>query len=125
MALADLFRDTVVPILSNVFDSMKSTVTYEAWSSQTGKGVDSYPTSVTKQALVERMSKQKYTRSGKLLTIVAKLTFLEPFAMDPRDRITLADGTTGELVIDGFEDPATGARFVNEVELGVVTHQVE
>jgi hypothetical protein len=107
----------------------QASVTVEPWIGQNGYGDDTWDIPVTHQALVDRTVKQRYTSSGKLVVTIAKLTFLNLIAengaagrrepIDPRDKITLDDGTTAPIVdIPMFENPATQAPFLVEVTLG-------
>lgn len=131
MALIDIVRNGV-KIVSKVTDSLKESVTLEAWVGSDGKGADSYAAPVTLEALVSRKKEIRYTDSaGRVLTI-ATLTFVDPVAdttpnvgetreqpIDPRDVVTLADGSTAPVVeTGGFADAATGRPFALKVVLG-------
>ena len=119
MALVDIIR-AGVKIASTTFESVKEDVSYYAFISETGKGVKSYADPVSKRAIVDRATKQKFTSGGVLVTVRATLTFLDPFTISPKDKFVLSDGLTGVTLIAGTDDSATEQPFVPEVEIGEV-----
>lgn len=131
MALVDVVRSGV-KIAAGLTRSFQATVTHAAWIGQAGSGADAFAAPVSRQALVDRTVKPLYAGSGKLIMVVASVTFLDPIPnttpnpgqqrlnpIDPRDVITLDDGTTAPIVRSGgFEDAGQRTPFVNEVLLG-------
>lgn len=106
--------------------------THEAWIGTTGsKATPVYATGVSIKALIEQGSDDFRTSTGEVITVKAVMNVLEivtpngaanrhePF--DPRDRITLPDGTTG-TPIEGLKknllDPSTGRPYLHTVGLG-------
>jgi hypothetical protein len=87
---------------------------------------------VTLNAVVDLTRKQRTLTSGRVITVIATLTIVgdvtpngttgrkEP--IDPRDRITLPDGTTGPIIDapGAVVDPGTGRGFIHEIMLGEV-----
>jgi len=130
MGFADLIRGGVA-LANDLTGDLQVTVQHFAWISQNGDGEEQYASPVSRQALVDRTRKEKYTGAGRLVMSLATVTFLEPFAdngaatrtepVDPRDKIVLSDGATAPIVeIKGFEDSGTNRPFFNEVTLGEV-----
>jgi hypothetical protein len=132
MALVDVIRGGVA-IAASILASVKGDVVHQAWTGQDGKGTDTYASPVTLKAIVDRTRKQKFTTTGKLVTVAATLTFIDPIAdttatdpamprnnpIDPRDLLTLSDGTTGPILsVGGVEDAGTQRGFINEVTIG-------
>jgi len=129
MALIDILR-AGVEIANNATNSVQQAVTHEAWTGQDSNGVPTFGTAVTRHAIVEVVRKLKPTASGQLVPVVATLTFVEPVSsngtsgrqepIDPRDRITLANGFTAPIVgaPDSVMDPGTGKPLINVVYLG-------
>lgn len=137
MALVDIIRGGV-KIAAKTFESVKTDVTFKAWTGATGFGVNTFAAAVPLRAIVDRTVKQRYTTSGKLVIVRASLVFLDPIAdtatipvggvspyraqpIDPRDVIILSDGVTYPILSDGgVEDSGTSRPFLNEVVLGEV-----
>jgi len=130
MGFADLIRGGVA-LANDLTGDLQVTVQHFAWISQNGDGEEQYASPVSRQALVDRTRKEKYTGAGRLVMSLATVTFLDPFAdngaetrtgpVDPRDKIVLSDGATAPIVeIKGFEDSGTNRPFFNEVTLGEV-----
>ena len=111
---------------------VQPTVTHQAWTGQDSKGRATYAAAVSRRAVVDLTRKQRTTASGVLITIIATVTILEPVApngaagrrepIDPRDIITLPDGTTGPIVDapDMVVDAATNRPLMNTVMLAEV-----
>ena len=109
---------------------VQPTITHQAWTGQNGFGTDTFAAGVARRAVVDLTRKQRPTATGKLVTIVATVTILETVApngaagrrepIDPRDIITLPDGTTAPIldVPDAVVDPVTNRPFFNTVVLG-------
>lgn len=108
---------------------LETTVTWEAFIGQDGYGKPAYDDPIQVLAIVDQNSKQ-IQRGEHLVTIKATVLVLkgispngavtdpprdEPF--DPRDKITLRDGTTGPILANtgGVEDPTTGRGFLSEI----------
>lgn len=74
---------------------------------------------VPRMARVSRKQGLMPTPGGQEIKVLAIVSFLEPVAIGPNDRMTLADGTTGPLYIPqgGTLDPATGNPFTTTVYL--------
>jgi hypothetical protein len=118
MALDDILRNGV-SLANTLTNSLQTTVSYEAYSSQDSFGDITYAAAVNVKAVVERKSAQRHTSSGQIIATKARITFLTPQTIDIRDKITLSDGTTGPIVdIVGVEDSNTTKPYATEVWLG-------
>jgi hypothetical protein len=111
-----------VAIASNLLDSVKSTVTYEAFLSEDGQGTVNLSPPVSVRCFVKRERKQMVADSGGVATITAILTFVDPIAdVDPRSKFTLADGSTAPIVkVGGTIDPSTLKPYATRVWLGSI-----
>lgn len=132
MALFDVLRSGVQVIAAGILESFKGTVQHEAWIGSDGRGGDSYATAVPRRALIDLTKKQLHTGSGTFVNVFATLTFLDPIdattpntgftranPIDPRDIITLPDGTTAPIQVTGaFMDPVTSQPVFSETVLG-------
>lgn len=100
---------------------VQSTVQWEAFLSETGNGDETFDTPKPLTCVLDQTRKQAPTPSGRLITVIATLTFPRGgLNINPRDRITLPDGTTGPLIMEAPNavfDPVTGRGFVTEVKI--------
>ena len=92
---------------------LQATVTYEAYTGQTGSGKRSYGQPIVRQAIYTRTQKNVTTFSGTLGVSTAQLVFLDPTVVNEFDRITLPDGTIQPII-------GTGA-FVDDTQAGILT----
>jgi len=125
-------RDLVasgVALADNLTADLQPTVQHEAWTGNDGFGGATYATAVPRAALVERKQKQVLNPQGQEVLSEHTITLLRPIAangapdrfepIDPRDRFTLPDGTTGPILsIESFTDRVTGAGYFAQVFLG-------
>lgn len=74
----------------------------------------------THQALVRRHEGILEARDGRERRYRAVVTFLRPLAFDPKDKLELADGTSGPVLTPqgGTQDPETEMPFFRTVYLG-------
>lgn len=134
MGFSDIIRGGV-SIIDGLTVDMQVPVTFKAWIGQTGSGVDQFADPVTLRCFVDRSQKPLYTNAGKLIIVMATLTFTivipatTPNAnqarvnpVDPRDIFILDDGFSGPIIkAGGFEDSGNPpAPFSNTVMLGSV-----
>ena len=131
MGLADILRSGIA-IADTVTKGVQVNVTHEAWTGQNGHGTETYAAAVTRKAIVDLTRKQRPTASGKLVNVVATVIILEPVLpngaagrfepIDPRDKLTLPDGTTGPILNgpNSVMDPATSRGLFNEIYLGEI-----
>jgi hypothetical protein len=133
MGLDDIVRNAVATA-NSVTRTLQTTVTHRAWTGQDGYGKPTFASPVTRSAVVEltqALSKPVLVRTstGQEKAARAKVLFLTPIAangasgrtepIDPRDEITLPDGTTGPILsIEGTVDPDTSRPFAAEVWIG-------
>ena len=128
MSLADLVRSGVA-IAKSVTSDLQADVTLEAWTGSTASGGSTFATAVTLPAIVEMKQRLKKLATGDVVMSRAVVTFLEPVTangatgrrepIDPRDRITLPDDTTGPILdVEGMVDAETDAPYMSSVFLG-------
>lgn len=132
------FLAPFIQIADSVTKSLgfQGTCTLQAWRGQTGNGTEDYAPAVSFKAVIDLTKKQRPTSGGRLVTVIATLTALEPIAdttpnagqtrqnpIDPRDIIVLPDGTTGPIldVPGAVMDPETSRPFFNTITLGEVS----
>jgi hypothetical protein len=108
-----------VGIANSVTESLQATIQHEVWASQTSRGEQTYAAAVPRKAIVSTKARTFRRRDGEVVTQIARITFLEPILIGPRDRITLPDGKTGPLLdAGGFVDPDAAAAYVTVVAIG-------
>lgn len=134
MALDGVVR-SVVKVAHGVTVSLQETVQHHAWVGQDGFGApsgpaqDGYDFPVPLKAMVEQKLQLRQLGDGRLVKVKAKLTFLKVIVpngaagrdepIDMRDKLVLADGTTGPILSDeGLRDPGKGRPFLIELWLG-------
>ena len=136
MGLGSVISSALEAVRSET-ESLRVTVTHEAWLSQNALGVPSYDVPVPRSALVQEGRKQVQTLDGRVLTVKATLTFFPatedeapmeylpegetaaPPVFGLRDRITLPSGLTGTLVEapSTLINPASGAPYLRTLWL--------
>lgn len=125
---ADLIRNGVA-LADSLTNSLQATVVHEAWTGNDGEGGYSYDDGIERLALVERKQRMRRNAQGEEVMSTHVVTFLRPIAdngatgrqepVDPRDRITLPDGTKSNILsVEAFVDKDTGAGYLHEVYLG-------
>lgn len=128
MGLDALVRSGIA-IAKSITGSLQADVVHAAWTGSGGDGAATYATGVVRPALIEYRSKLIRSTTGAEVMQRALVTFLEPIdadgatgrrePIDPRDRITLPDGTTGPVLeVKGLTDPTTSHPYLFEVSLG-------
>lgn len=132
MALFDVLRTGVQVIAAGILESFKGDVSHQAWIGADGRGGDLYATAATRRALIDLTKREMHTSSGKFVRAFATLVFLDPIAdttpntgftrenpIDPRDILTLPDGSTAPIADTGaFMDPVTSRPVFSETVLG-------
>jgi hypothetical protein len=126
MGFAELFRNGVA-LIDSLTEDLQVTVQHYAWASNDGKGRDTFNPPLTgagtnRQAVVDYTQKQRARADGRLVNVVATVIFPRPVIIGPLDVIKLPDGTTGPILNspNSVLDPATGAGYFAQVELGEV-----
>lgn len=130
MGLQDVIR-SAVRVADVVTKELQVTVAHHAWTSADATGLPTYASPVNRKAIVESRSRLMRDNAGQEIVASHRVIFLgtpaangaanrrEP--IDPRDKLVLPDGTTGQIVaVNGFPDSGTssGARnFTYEVWL--------
>jgi hypothetical protein len=123
-----------VKIISKVTDDAKDEVTLKPWIGDDTKGNVFYASSMTLRALVSKKHQAQFSAMGGMVQVVARVQFVDsvpsttPNAgeervnpIDPRDIITLSDGTTAPIIADGgFVDRVTSQPYAIKVTLGNV-----
>lgn len=128
MDFAALVRNGVA-VANTLTETVQATCQLEQWTGQDGKGKATYATAVPFNAVVDYTRKQRFL-DGRQVNVVATLTVLTPVApnggagrrepVDPRDRVTLPDGTRAPILgtPGAVLDPAGGRPFIHEIQLG-------
>lgn len=128
MGLDAIIRSGIATAKSVTAD-LQDEITIEAYIGQDKWGAPSYATGVSYDALVEHKQRLVRDFNGNEVTSATRLTVLQPIAangdadrlrepIDPRDKITLPDGTTHTaLAEEGLVDPSTGKPFMHEIAL--------
>ena len=129
MGLADVVRSAVATA-NTVTAGLQAEVSHAAWIGNYTDGSDRIDTPVTRKAIVNLQATARRLPGGEIVQQKASVLFLEVVPpngaagrraepIDPRDQITLQDGTTGPILyVGGPLDPATGRGFITEVILG-------
>lgn len=129
MSLATILRSGVA-LTDSITDSLQVAVTHEAWSGLSSYGAPTFATGVSRDAIVDYGPRLIRDASGQEVPVRATVMILRPIAangasgrrepIDPRDRFTLPDGTTGPIleVRQGVVDPSTSRPYCYEVALG-------
>lgn len=113
----------------SVTASLQDNITIAPWTSNDRTGAPSYGTAVTYPALVEWKQKMTKDRRGRDVETQTKVTILQPITatvatgrknpLDPRDKVTLPDGTVGPILdVAGLLNPDTGYPYMFEIWLG-------
>jgi hypothetical protein len=129
LAFNDIIRNGVA-IADRLTKDLQAIVTHEAWVGQTGSGRSMYGPPINRKAIVDTRVRDRVTNAGQTVTTRASIQFLEAIEpngaigrvepIDPRDRITLPDGTSGPIVdIGGFIDGQTNRPYTSEVWIGL------
>lgn len=129
MGLASVIRSGVA-IINSVTSDLQVTVVHYAWLSNNDDSESVYDTGVNLSAIVEYGKEQLLQTDGReLLVKGTSIMIIGPVTdnggsnrrepIDPRDRFTLPDGTSGPILsMKGVADPLTGDQYVYEVFLG-------
>jgi hypothetical protein len=131
MELGEIIRDAVA-IAHTETESIQATVLHHAWIAEDSHGTDTFAPPVSLTALVVQRQEPRMSASGVAISTRAKLTFLQPVPangapgriepIDTRDRFTLPDGSSDQVVdVSGLIDKDTGRPFTTVVYLGEVT----
>ena len=129
MALDAIVRKGV-SLANRLTADLQDTVTHEAWIGHDGFGKPQYdPAIISRQAVVEMDQRLIRLADGQEVQQRARVTVIGPITgngakgrkepVDPRDRITLPDGTIGPILdVKGVSDPTTGAPYAYTIILG-------
>jgi hypothetical protein len=108
-----------VAIANRVTNRLQDVIQHSAQSGQDIYGNDTWADPVSIPAVIELKQQLHRTESGETVLAQAKITILQPVAIDAKDRIALPDGTTGPIVdVAGVLDPTTNRPYATEVWLG-------
>jgi len=110
-------------------DGLQVNVVHEPWIGQDGRVKPIFDTAVTRPALVQFRRPQQLRSEGQQIAARVILSFFGPVApngaigrrepFDPRDKITLPDGTTGPIVdVQSMPAPDTNEPLLTVVYLG-------
>jgi hypothetical protein len=131
MGLAAAIRAAVeaVRVATEGPAGLQVNVTHEAWVGKDGRAKPIYATAVSRAALVQYRRPQEQRTEGQPITHRAILSFLGPIQpvgipgrrepVDPRDKFTLPDGTTGPIVdVQSMPAADNHAPYLTVVYLG-------
>lgn len=131
MSLASIIRSAVaVTKRITTAGEVLEPVTLTRWVGVDTSGDPDYDTAETYDALVELGADHIYDDKGEQVPVIARVTILEPLAdngaddrlepLDPRDVITLPDGSSGPIVKKppGLVDGGSGSPYMSEVWIG-------
>lgn len=128
MSFSSLVRSGV-SLADSLTGSLQDECTYEAWTGSDRFGKETYAAGVALPTLIERKQDLVTDYEGEEVVSKATITILRPIAdngasgrqepIDPRDKFTLPDGTSGRILsVDAFIDPSIGAGYFHIVKLG-------
>lgn len=128
MALDDIIRSGVT-LADSLTTPLQSSITLQRWIGQDAFGKPTYATSEIISCIIEHRLRLKTLSDGRQLQARAVITIPRPLSangasgrrepIDLRDKITLADGTTGRIVdVEGVLDPDTQRPYAIEIWLG-------
>lgn len=130
MSLADIVKAGIA-VANTVTENgeLQDEVSIAAWTGYASNGTPTFASTVSIPALIELKVQRIKLPNGDLVNSIAKVTFLRPITangatgrrepIDPRDDITLPDGTVGRaLQTEGLVNEQTGAPFMLQVWLG-------
>lgn len=121
-----------IGIANSLTSSLQAEITLEQWTGQNDQGKPTYGSVKRLMAIIDKKQTMRKDAGGQDIVAKHALTILKPIKangadgrqepIDPRDRITLPDGTTGPIVdIQGTVDPGAkidGDTYITEVFLG-------
>jgi hypothetical protein len=125
---ADLVASALV-LADSLTSTLQASVSYEAWIAKDGFDEPTYAAAVSLPALIERKSKLVIDKEGREVRSEHTITLLRPIPsngaagreepIDPRDKFTIPDGTTGIVAaVETLVNPNTGAGYYQIVSLG-------
>lgn len=128
MGLQDILRNAVATI-NDVTSDLQATITLSRWTGQDVYGAPTYAAAVSYTAIVDMREQQKRNESGQLVMLRALVILVQPLTangaanrrepIDPRDKITLPDGSTGPIVGSaGIIDSGTNKPYFHEIWIG-------
>lgn len=129
MGLDSIVRSGITTI-DGITKSLQVSVTHEAWiSDKAGYGEPKFDTPITRRCLIEPKHTMKVTKDGREIVQRFQLTLIAPVSpngavgrtepIDPRDVLTLPDGSTGIIMnVSGLTDPITNRPYMYEVAVG-------
>jgi len=130
MGLDSLVRSGIA-LAKTMTNDLQAAVTLERWTGQDRTTKPTYAPGILVQALIEPDTRKVVNADGSSIVLVSRITILGPLddlvgsqagrtePIDPRDKITLPDGTTCPIHrIDGvLIDPVTSAPYMLMVSL--------
>jgi hypothetical protein len=121
-----------ISIANSLTKGVQGSIILEQLTGMGPSGDATYGTAIPLSAVVDYTNKVSI-RGGQILTISATVTILETVPangaitdpprvepIDPRDRITLPDGTSGQIISTpgAVNNPNTGTGFIQNIEIG-------
>jgi hypothetical protein len=126
------FADVIekgIAIAKDVTATLQAGITIEPWDGQDAQAMPSYDTAVAYDAIVDMTAHLIRDSKGEDVLAKATITILEPISdngaagrlepVDPRDLITLPDGSTNPILnIQGLVNPDTDSGYMFVITLG-------
>jgi hypothetical protein len=127
MGLASIIANGIAKA-DRITADLQPNVLHEAWTGQDEFGTATYAAGVNRAAIVEKKTKLVTNNAGIEVKAETLISIIRPVLangaagrqepIDPRDRFTLPDGSTGPVMaIEGLIDRTTGAPFYSQVWL--------
>ncbi len=129
MSLATVVRNAVA-CAKSVTSALQADITHEAWTAPGTSGAPpTHAAGVTIPALIDQRPTAFRTALGLVIAVKAVIHILQPITangaadreepIDPRDKITLPNGTVGAPIMGagGFVDPSTGLPYLYTIGL--------
>jgi len=108
-----------VKLADKLTKGLQPIVAHRKWLSQQITGEATYGSKVNRRAIVELRVEKVRNFEGQEVDSRAYVAFIGNVAINPKDEIVLADGTTGPILrVVGLEDADSGGTLTTEVWLG-------
>lgn len=111
---------SLVAVAGRITQSLKlqATVTHEPWTSADTHNKPTYAAGVPRTAVVAKTTRWIRQKDDSVRQAKLHITFLSSVAINIKDRLTLADGTTGPILEAGGPLDDLGNGYVTDVFIG-------
>ena len=116
---ADIIRNGIA-LADSLTTTLQSEITHYAWETQSSFRGAGLAAGVQRKAIVEKKQRMLRMENGKEVLAQTYIFFPRPVAMSPKDKIVLADGSTGPILNgpNGVIDADSDNPYYREVWLG-------